>query len=81
MSDSNNDGSDERGFLHDLASPLGTAMLLVDSLLEDLQERASIDPDDVMRTVEIHQALERLSNLLKNRREILIARGVPSARK
>ena len=81
MSDSNNDGSDEREFLHDLASPLGTAMLLADSLLEDLQERTSIDPDDVMRMVDIHQALERLSKLLKNRREILIARGVPSARK
>ena len=76
----NNDGSDERTFLHDLATPLGTAILLADSILEDFQSRQGVDPDDLMRVAEIYKSLEKLSAYIKSRRETLIARGVPSAR-
>lgn len=75
-----NDGSDEREFLHDMATPLGTAMLLTDSILEDFQGRDGNDPDDLMRLKEIFQSLEKLNVMLSKRREVLIARGVPSAR-
>jgi hypothetical protein len=74
------DGSDERGFLHDLATPLGAAIFLTDSVLEDLRSRVGTDPDDVLRLAGISQALERVNILLRERRELLIKRGVPSAR-
>ena len=80
MTTDRKDGSDEREFLHDIATPLGTAMLLADSLLEEIQERKEADPDDVMRLGEIYKALNHLQELLVGRREILIKRGVPSAR-
>lgn len=73
-------GNDEREFLHDLSTPIGTALLLTDSLLDDVQNRANVDPDDLMRLSEIYNALEKITNSLKNRREVLVLRGVPSAR-
>lgn len=75
-----NNGSDEREFLHNIATPLGAAVLLCDSALEDMQNRTDVDPDDLLRLSGISQALEKLSHLLKERRKVLIARGVPSAR-
>lgn len=80
MKNDKKDGSDEREFLHALATPLGTAMLLADSILEEVQERKDVEPDDVMRLSEIYQALEKLNILLVERKELLIKRGVPSAR-
>ena len=80
MSAGKKDGSDEREFLHDLATPLGTALLLTDSLLDDVQNRPNVEPDDLMRLGEIYNSLEKLNNSLKIRREILVSRGVPSAR-
>jgi len=74
------DGSNEREFLHDLATPLGTAMFLTDSTLEDFQARPDAEPDDIMRLGEIFQALEQIKMLMSERREILVKRGVPSAR-
>ncbi len=62
----------ERKFLHDLATPLGTAMLLTDIILEDIQTRADIDPEDVMKLGDIYKALEKIKSLIYERREILI---------
>jgi hypothetical protein len=70
----------ERKFLHDFATPLATALLLMDLILEDVQNRSSSDPDDLMRLKEIYQALENLNNMLQGRRTILIAQEVPSAK-
>lgn len=80
MTNERADGSDEREFLHDVATPLGTAMFLTDSALEDIQARPDADPDDIMRLGKIFQALEQIKMLLSERREFLIKRGVPSAR-
>jgi hypothetical protein len=74
------DGSDERTFLHDLASPLGTAMFLTDSVLDGVQSRPGVDPDELMQLGQIFEALEKMKKMLQDRREILIKRGVPSAR-
>lgn len=63
--------NEERNFLHDLATPLGVALLLTDSILDDLQNRPNSDPDDLMRLVETYQALEKLNQLIQKRREIL----------
>jgi hypothetical protein len=80
MNTNHKDGTDERTFLHDLATPLGTAMLLADSILEDVRTRPSVDPDDLMRLENIFQSLEKLDCLIRDRRQDLISRGVPSAR-
>lgn len=72
-------GSDEREFLHDLASPIGTSIFLIDAVLEAMQTRNS-DPDDLLRLADAYQELQKVKKLLQGRREILIKRGVPSAR-
>jgi hypothetical protein len=79
--DNQTNGSDEREFLHDIASPIGTAILLGDSLLEDFQNRSTTDPDDLTRLVGIFQSLEKIQGLLEERRATLVNRGVPSGRK
>lgn len=80
MSTNHKDGIEERAFLHDLATPLGTAMLLADSILEDVKARSNVDPDDLFRLENIFQSLEKLDCLIKDRRQTLITRGVPSAK-
>ena len=64
--------SEERSFLHDIASPLGTAMFLVDALLEDLESKPSPDADGLAQVRAIYQALQSIQKLLQARREILI---------
>lgn len=75
-----NSGSDEREFLHALATPLGTAVFLVDAVLDAIQSKAGSDPDEVVQITQIYDALERMKKLLQERREVLIKRGVPSGR-
>ncbi len=72
--------NDERKFLHELSTPLGAALLFMDSVLEDIQNRSSTDPDDLMRLTEINKALNKINTLLTERRETLIKRGIPSGR-
>ncbi len=73
-------GSDERKFLHDLASPVGAALFLVDIVIDGLQSRPDIDSKELRRTGEVYQSLEKVKLMLHERREILIKRGVPSAK-
>lgn len=74
------DGSDERAFLHDLASPIGAALFLADMILDGMQSRPGVDQDELQQVLKLHQSLERVKKCLAERREILIQRGVPSAR-
>lgn len=69
-------GSDEREFLHNLASPLSTALFLVDALLDSVQKRATGDPGELEQVIKIYKSLDKIKNLLKDRREELIKRGV-----
>jgi hypothetical protein len=66
---------EERQFLHDIASPLGTAMFLVDAVLEDLTSKPNPDADEVAQMNAIYQALQSIQKLLQERREILIRNG------
>ena len=70
---------DERKFLHDIASPLGTAIFVMDSLLDGIQSRAGGNKDDLDQACQVYEALEKIKKMLQDRREILIKRGVPSA--
>ncbi len=75
------DGSDERQFLHDLASPLGTAVFLLDIVIEDLKARlGAADSEELKHLATIHQQMERMRQMLGARRQLLIDRGVPSAK-
>ena len=75
-----NNGIDEREFLHDLATPIGTALFLADCMMDRLQSRLDVDPEEKTELTKIYEALEKITKMLYQRREILIARGVPSAR-
>jgi hypothetical protein len=66
---------EERKFLHDIASPLGTAIFLVDAFLEDLTSKPNPDADGMAQVSAIYQALQSIQKLLQERRETLIRNG------
>ena len=75
--------SDEREFLHDLASPLGTAIFLTDVVLERIQNKVEVPSEavkeEIQRIGQIYESLNKISKMLQERREILIKRGVSGA--
>lgn len=75
-----NNGSDERKFLHDLASPLAAAIYNLESILDWKQSKPGADPEEISQLVQALEALGQVRRLLTERREVLIKRGVPSAR-
>lgn len=62
----------EKDFIHDLSTPLGTAILVLDSLLEGMKENPSIELQDVERLKTVYSMLDRLKNLVHSRRETLM---------
>ena len=44
MSDTN-----ERKFLHDIASPIGTALFLLDMTVEDMAKRPGVDAGELIK--------------------------------
>ncbi|MEO5668826.1 MAG: hypothetical protein ABIR96_12265 [Bdellovibrionota bacterium] len=61
--------SDEKKFLHDIASPLGAASLMLDSLLEDLEEKKVLQPDDLEALKHVQAAIAKANLLLTTRRD------------
>lgn len=61
---------DERKFLHDIAGPIGAALLSADIALETVREQAisAVAPD--IET--IFKALEQVTKMIRERREVLI---------
>jgi hypothetical protein len=76
----NNKENDERKFLHDISSPMGTALLLADSLLENMKNRPDVSPDELAQIGRINEVLEIAGNMIHERRQVLIQRGVPSSK-
>ena len=73
---------DERKFLHDLASPVGAAIFIGDSLLESMQSRSpTAHIDDLEQMKEMCTVLDKLRTSLNNRREVLMIRAGPSSKK
>ena len=68
----------ERSFLHDLASPIGTAIFLLDVIIEEMQERSGGIPDELPRIEQTYAALEKVRELLAERRAYLIECEVPN---
>ena len=65
----------ERTFIHDLASPLSTAIFLLDMVVEDLQSRQGGVPEELTGVVKAYSALERIRTLLSERCAFLIGQG------
>lgn len=65
----------ERTFLHDLASPLSTAIFVAESLIEGAQGRTPLEPEEVEQTEQLLKSLLKVADLLDARRQILVAAG------
>ena len=68
-----------RKFIHDVASPISTALFLVSSLI-DVPENPMPKNEDFEPAQSLNKALQEIQQLLKTYREELIAKGVPSAK-
>lgn len=65
-----NDIAEQRQFLHDLSSPLSTAIFIVDMLREDLQalpEAGTLAPS----LEQLNSTLEKLRKMIEDRRAAL----------
>ena len=71
--------SNERKFLHDMANFLGTAMFLMDALLDSAQSRSGVDSGERLQMGQINEALEKMKKMIEERRELLRKEGVPGA--
>ena len=72
--------SEERKVLHDIAGPLGTAMFLLELVVEIMNESPNSNPEGLEQIGKVGEALEKAKKVLHERREVLIKRGVPSSR-
>lgn len=72
--------TDEKKFLHDLANPVSTALFLVDVVLESFQNRPDLNQDELLQLQEICHSLDKVKDLIQDRREFLEKRGASGAR-
>lgn len=66
---------EERVFLHDIATPVGTVTFLVDAVLDMLKEHNDRSAEEIEQLELAQKALEQMSDLMRKRRSILIERG------
>lgn len=67
------EAEDERKFLHDIASPIGTALFLLDAIVEVSQSQA-LSAEDLELVKKAFDSLIRVKELLHDRRSTLLAR-------
>ncbi|MCM2279551.1 MAG: hypothetical protein NDJ89_15855 [Oligoflexia bacterium] len=64
---------EERAFIHDLATPLATLNLVLESMIE----AGNLPPDSVPeRLQQLQRLVGKINTLLRARREILLQRSV-----
>lgn len=63
---------DERKFLHDIASPIGTALFLIDGAIDTFKAIEGIPPDDLAQLQLILDSLMRVKDMMQARRKVLI---------
>jgi hypothetical protein len=71
--EANKGGSEERELLHDLSTPLSTAIFLTDALAALLKDHCSHDA--MSHILRISAALDKMKKLIESRREILHSKG------
>jgi hypothetical protein len=64
--------NEERKFLHDLATPLGTAILLADMILQNSKKKPQVSAEEIEQMEMIANALDKIQIKLKERRQHLI---------
>ena len=62
---------EERAFLHDIATPIGTSALIVDLLTERMKELGNRDEELAQLDI-LQKSLERLTVLIRDRRQVVI---------
>lgn len=72
--------SNERKFLHDIANPLGTAMFVVDMLIDSMKNRPDADPNELKQTEQVYGLMQRMKKMIEERRAELIKLGHPSSK-
>ncbi|MGZ3686868.1 MAG: hypothetical protein ACXWPM_04195 [Bdellovibrionota bacterium] len=63
--------SEEKAFLHDIASPIGSALFIADMLLENLEKRAAEDPQSADLARKLLLSLTKVTELIEARRAAL----------
>ena len=69
------DIAEERKFIHEIASPIGAALLELDGVLLELKAVPESNPQTILYLERVFKALQKTSSLLKERRAVLIERG------
>jgi hypothetical protein len=80
MTNTPTNGSDEREFLHNIATPIASAYLIIDMIMDHMQNSPGADPELVDLALTAFRAIDEVRQKLHDRRQVLIDRGVPSAR-
>lgn len=70
---------DEGNFLHDLANPVSTALILMDVALENIHMHLTCYPDELHQLRSVLSSLDQVKNLIQERKIFLQKRGVPHA--
>jgi hypothetical protein len=65
--------NDEKQFLHTLATPVGTALLLLDALLENSKSCDTLEVAEVSELKTALTCLGQIQKLIQERRRILAA--------
>ena len=74
---------EERKFLHDVSSPVGTLMFVVEAVADSLNERGVATPEDQEQLGQFRKQLDRVREMIVERRKTLHERsalvGLPGA--
>jgi hypothetical protein len=66
--------TDERKFIHDIASPLGSAIFILDMALETMKSTANSNSEEWVQIQQVADILSQLKKKLEDRRELLISK-------
>ena len=69
-----NEISEQRKFLHDLASPLSTSIFLVDSAMRAAKAAPTPDPALISKLEKMAQVMDKMKTMLQDRRAVPISK-------
>ncbi len=75
MTDLKKHHEEEKTFLHDISSPLGTAKLLLEILMDNLNKTNSLDPENQQKINNSYESICKVCAIIKDRKDVLLARG------
>ena len=67
--------SEERKFLHDIASPVGTGLFMMDGMLERMSQEPGTDPKLLAQLKRIYETFDKMRLMIQDRRSVLIEAG------